>query len=118
MADVYTSYCPQSSLMKKALAYQKNIDDEIREKVFLIDSDFAGRPADRIAKYSLRDLEDALDENKKSADIKEMFVKHEALIQILIPYKDKTFDGLNFIYSDLHEQKYRELKKRFLTCRR
>lgn len=106
---------PRTSLAKRVRARQHDIEKEVKKKVYLIDISWTSRPFDRLAKYSLRDLESAIDKREDEETIKEMFRKHEFLIEILRPYKDKVLDGVNPVYSDSYEQKYNQLKTRFLS---
>jgi len=101
---------------KVADNYEK-AEQEIINKVFLIDSVLAKAPANRLAKYSLRNLESVINNKGNEEKIKEMLSTHEQLIQILKPYKNVlSIDQGNPIYSEDYDKKYYKLKTKFLTA--
>ena len=101
------------SVFTRVLLYKYNKNsNEIKNKLYLIDSELTKCPVECLAKNSLRDLEKALEEGKEKSELENMFKKHEELVQILRPYKGEIYIDGSPIYSDLYEEKYNILLKK------
>ena len=104
-----------SSRKRKGCQDYMKAEEDVKDKIGLIDSFLIDIPINCLAIHSLKNLEEKIEKGNNS-EILEVIEKHEQLIGILKPYQNLRYSPMSEgpIYSKAYDKKYHELKDRFL----